>query len=114
MTDKGLRLHGFIRMYGEDNTVKTWHKPVPIMLQDGSEDLHYVIEVHRSMVDYDENDVPIVEPNYYAEVLLEQVGNPEHVVHIEYNALWSVEEIEKNIEALIRSGVFAGMEEKLK
>lgn len=45
---------------------------------------------------------------------LEPVGNPEHVVHIEYNALWSVEEIEKNIEVLSRSGVFAGIEEKLK
>lgn len=114
MTDKGLRLHGFMRMCEEDNTVKTWQKPAFVTLSDGSEDLHYVIEVHRSMVDYDENDVPIVEPNYYAEVLLEQVGNPEHVVHIEYNALWNVDEIEENIEALIRSGVFAGIEEKLK
>lgn len=114
MTDKGLRLHGFIRLCGKDNTVKTWQKPAFVTLPDGREDLHYVIEVHRSMVDYDENDVPIVEPNYYAEVLLEQVGNPEHVVHIEYNALWNVDEIEENIEALIRSGVFAGIEEKLK
>lgn len=101
MTDIGLKCLGYLLVDGFGEVNKSWQK---IFCQPSVKtgcDIAYVIEVTKEIF-FVEDDIPVVEARYFAEVTLEKDGRS---FHIAYDYTWSVSQVEAHVRELIDSGM---------